>query len=151
MSFKVPSIVLLAALALIPMRAAGAGSCEIRIINSMSKPVTLKAELALTDAEKSRGLMHRRSIPENSGMLFVFGRELELNFWMKNTYVPLSIAYIGKNGVINEIYDMKPLDASIHYPSRYPAKYALEVPKGWFAQNGVAPGCRLILDGCLGK
>ncbi len=151
MSFRLISIFIAAALAVIPIQAAGDGTCEIRIINSMNKPVTLTAELAITDAEKSRGLMHRRSVPENTGMLFVFSREQSLNFWMKNTHVPLSIAYIDKNGVIKEIYDMKPLDASIHYPSRYPAKYALEVPKGWFARNGVSPGFKLNLDGCLGK
>ena len=84
-------------------------------------------------------------------MLFIFTHEQRLNFWMKNTYIPLSIAYISIDGKINEIYDMKPLDISITYPSNLPAKYALEVNQGWFARNNISKNCRIIFNGCISK
>ncbi len=126
-------------------------SCPIDIVNGDSKSIRVDVEVADNDIERARGLMYRKNVPAGRGMLFVFGREQYLNFWMKNTYVPLSIAYIGKEGVIQEIYDMKPLDTSVTYPSRYPARYALEVSKGWFRANRITPGCKVILHGCIGK
>ncbi len=73
-------------------------------------------------------------------MLFVFNHEQYLNFWMKDTHVPLSIAYIGENGTIVDIQDMRPLDTSVTYPRDIRARYALEVNRGWFAENGVGAG-----------
>ena len=70
---------------------------------------------------------------------------------MKNTFIPLDIAYISADGIINEIYRMEPLDYSIIYPSNKPAKYALEVNAGWFKKNGIKPGMKLDFNGCLGK
>jgi uncharacterized membrane protein (UPF0127 family) len=125
--------------------------CVVSIINAKGERVRINAELAESETEKRRGLMHRKSLEKNSGMLFVFNHEQYLNFWMKDTHVPLSIAYIGENGTIVDIQDMRPLDTSVTYPSRYPARYALEVNRGWFAENGVAPGAGVELDGCLGK
>jgi len=95
--------------------------------------------------------MFRKNLPSDAGMLFVFESEQRLSFWMRNTYIPLSIAYIDARGVIREILDMAPLDDSVTYPSRYPVKYALEVNRGWFASRGITPGCRVIFNGCLGK
>ena len=70
---------------------------------------------------------------------------------MKNTFIPLSIAYVDKHGVINEIYHMKPNDSSITYPSKYPAMYALEVNRGWFNKNKITKGNKIIFNGCFGK
>ncbi len=126
-------------------------TCPIQIVNADRKSISIGVEIADNDIDRAKGLMYRKSLPAGRGMLFVFGREQYLNFWMKNTYVPLSIAYIGKEGVIQEIYDMKPLDTSITYPSRYPARYALEVPEGWFRATRITPGCKVILHGCIGK
>jgi uncharacterized membrane protein (UPF0127 family) len=125
--------------------------CTVKILNSAKKTVIINAEIAETEGAKRTGLMFRRVLPENYGMLFVFNDERNRRFWMKNTYIPLSIAYISGKGVINEIYLMKPLDTSVTYPSKIPAKYALEVKQGWFTRNGVKPGSKVILNGCIGK
>lgn len=101
--------------------------------------VKLYIEIALTDQEKMTGLMFRQSLPENHGMLFIFDKEQVLNFWMKNTSIPLSIAYIRENGLIIGIYDMKPYDET-PISSIYPCKYALEVNKGWFSKNNIKSG-----------
>lgn len=134
-----------------PACAAKTHVCVVSIINAKGERVRINAELAESETEKRRGLMHRKSLEKNSGMLFVFRHEQYLNFWMKDTHVPLSIAYIGENGTIVDIQDMRPLDTSVTYPSRYPARYALEVNRGWFAEKDVTPGARVELDGCLGK
>lgn len=105
----------------------------------------LSVELACTAAEQQQGLMHRKSLPENQGMLFVFEQERTLSFWMKNTLIPLSIAYIDKQGTIVDIQDMQPLDLSTH-PSSKPAQYALEVNQGWFKQHGIQAGSAIKLD-----
>jgi len=108
-------------------------------------------EVADTEVLRSRGLMFRRSLASDSGMLFVFDDDAPRRFWMKNTYLPLSIAYVGSNGIIHEIYDMEPLDISKTYPSAMPARYAIEAHKGWFKRHGIVPGCRVVFDGCFGK
>ena len=142
---------LIAVIMAAPAVPATARTCTITIINREGRRVPLRVELAASEMDRQRGLMYRKSLEKNSGMLFVFTRDQYLNFWMKNTYVPLSIAYIGANGTIRDIQDMEPLDTSITYPSRYPARYALEVNRGWFAANGIVPGCRIELNGCVGK
>ncbi len=126
-------------------------SCNTHIINNKNKKVALNIEIADNTKSMTKGLMYRKSLEKNSGMIFVFRMEKRLRFWMKNTYIPLSIAYINKYGYINEILDMKPLDTSILYPSAQPALYALEMNKGWFKENNISKGSKIILDGCLGK
>ncbi|MCM1321697.1 MAG: DUF192 domain-containing protein [Bacteroides sp.] len=101
-------------------------------------------ELALTEAQRMRGFMGRKKIPAGTGMLFVFDYDIIADFWMKNTLVPLSIAYIDSRGIIRNIYDMTPHSlASV--TSTVSVRYALEVPQGWFAEAGIAVGDRLIL------
>jgi hypothetical protein len=102
----------------------------------------LTAEVATTELTRMNGLMYRRMLPENRGMLFVFPYVSEQSFWMKNTYVPLSIAFIDEAGVIVSIADMKPLTTDPH-PSLKPAKYALEMNQGWFAKRGIKPGAKV--------
>ena len=102
----------------------------------------ITAEVATTELTRTNGLMYRRMLPENRGMLFVFPYVSEQSFWMKNTYVPLSIAFIDEAGVIVSIADMKPLTTDPH-PSLKPAKYALEVNLGWFAKRGIKPGAKV--------
>jgi len=125
-------------------------SCKIQIINKNSKTVPLHAEIADTAELRETGLMNRKNLPANNAMLFVFESERMLNFWMKNTHIPLSIAFADTNGIIIEISDMKPLDLSLT-SSKLPARYALEMNQGWFKQNNIARGCKILLDGCLGK
>ena len=100
------------------------------------------AEVAHTDPTRTQGLMYRRMLPENRGMLFVF-RETALHaMWMMNTFVPLSVAFLDAKGVILNIEDMEPQTQDVH-PASKPAKYALEMNKGWFAKRGIKPGARL--------
>ena len=102
----------------------------------------LTAEVAANDAARTTGLMHRRMMPENRGMLFVFSHAAPQSFWMMNTHLPLSIAFIDERGSIVNIADMKPLTTEPH-PSAGPAKYALEMNKGWFAKRGIKAGVKI--------
>ncbi len=112
---------------LVPIRVAG---IEIRV------------EIADDDAERTRGLMFRESLPADQGMLFVYTQERTLSFWMRNTLIPLDIAYIDGEGRIVDIQQMEAQDSTTH-PSRGPAMYALEMNQGWFEAHGVKVGDRL--------
>ncbi len=100
---------------------------------------TVLAELARSPLERETGLMFRTSLSEGKGMLFVFEADQRLAFWMKNTKLALSIAYIGSDGTIREIFDLVPgsLDP---VQSERSVRYALEVPRGWFQKAGVKSG-----------
>lgn len=100
----------------------------------------IHVELAITDTERQTGLMNRDEMPENHGMLFIFEKEQRLSFWMKNTRIPLSIAYINKKGKILEIYDMEPYSLESISSKRSSIKYALEVNKGYFGKSGIQVG-----------
>ncbi len=100
---------------------------------------TLTAELAAAPAEQQTGLMNRFSLKPDHGMLFVYEQPQPLAFWMRNTYVALSIAFIGGDGRIVDIQDMQPQTEDTHW-SRVPAQYALEMKKGWFAERGIVAG-----------
>lgn len=111
------------------------------ITTSAGERVPVEVEVADTDAERQTGLMGRTALPENAGMLFVFEGEQTLSFWMRDTFIPLSIAYIDAEGRIVDIQDMQPLDdVPPHYVSAEPAQYALEVNQGFFTERGVAVG-----------
>jgi hypothetical protein len=86
--------------------------------------------------------MHRFSLRPDHGMLFVFAQPERQAFWMKNTFVPLSIAFIGDDGRIVNIEDMAPQTETAHW-SREPVRYALEMRKGWFGERGIRPGDRV--------
>jgi uncharacterized membrane protein (UPF0127 family) len=116
----------------------------VTIDASGGEEVEVSVEIADTDAERQRGLMERTALDEERGMLFVFEEEQELSFWMRNTLIPLSIAYIDSDGRIVDIQDMEPLDESGH-PSAEPAQYALEVNQGFFEERGVEVGDRVDL------
>lgn len=110
----------------------------------------LQVEVARSEQEKSRGLMFRKKLGENEGMLFVYGEEEILSFWMKNTPIPLSIAFINKSGRIVDIQDMEPFSLKTHV-SAYPAQFALEVNRGWFKQNGIGIGAVVKLPSNIGQ
>ena len=99
----------------------------------------LIAEVATTPDQRSLGLMNRFMLKQDHGMLFIFERNEPLSFWMKNTHIPLSIAFIAPDGRIVNIEDMQPKSEETHW-SRGPALYALEMRKGWFAERGILPG-----------
>jgi uncharacterized membrane protein (UPF0127 family) len=117
---------------------------ELTIDGPGKAPVSLRAELARTAEERERGLMFRETLAGGEGMLFIFDRDQILSFWMKNTLLPLSVAYIASDGRILEIHDMRPGDLR-PVQGRRSARYALEVPQGWFAETGVSPGDRVTL------
>lgn len=99
----------------------------------------VQAEVANTEATRSQGLMYRQSLAPNSGMLFVFDYVMPACFWMKNTPLPLSIAFITEAGTISNIEVMHPFDTTSVCPSM-PVKYALEMEQGWFAKQGIHAG-----------
>jgi len=107
--------------------------------------VSVRAETARTDAERSRGFMKRKRIPDGTGMLFVFAKDEVLSFWMMNTPHPLSIAYIDSSGRIRDIYDMTPFSLA-PVKSTVSVRYALEVPRGWFDRVNIKVGDTLVLD-----
>jgi uncharacterized membrane protein (UPF0127 family) len=103
-------------------------------------------EVASTPEEHQVGLMFRESMPTDNGMLFVYDRPAREGYWMRNTLIPLSIAWIEADGTIVDIQDMQPQTDDVHAP---PAQYwyALEVNQGWFYNNGVGVGQRVLF--CL--
>jgi uncharacterized membrane protein (UPF0127 family) len=109
--------------------------------------VVLDVEVAYTARARAQGLMHRTSLPHNAGMLFVFEEEQILAFWMKNTLIPLSIAFIDPGWRINDIQDMdppKPGEKIPIYLSKHPARYALEVNQSFFRRHGITVEARVI-------
>lgn len=102
----------------------------------------IRAEVAAEPGHRSRGLMYRKSLASNAGMLFVFDQPAAHCMWMKNTYVPLSVAFLDEQGAIINIADMQPHSEETHCAAK-PALYALEMNRGWFAARGVKPGMRL--------
>ncbi len=102
----------------------------------------LTAEVAASDPERMQGLMHRRMMPENRGMLFVFTSVSRHAMWMENTFIPLSVAFIDSDGIIANIEDMKPQTRDTH-PAAKPVRYALEMNSGWFAKRGIKAGAKI--------
>ena len=115
------------------------------LVNSEGKEIVVKAEIASTFDERKNGFMFRQEIPDGTGMLFIFEEEQILDFWMKNTPHPLSIAYIDKNGKIRDILDMTPYSLA-NITSSTEVLYALEVPQGWYEKVGIKTGDKLKLD-----
>jgi uncharacterized protein len=102
----------------------------------------IQAEVAQTPQQQQIGMMHRRTMGANEGMLFVYAQPNRLCFWMRNTLIPLTIAFIADDGRIVHLADMKPLDESSHC-STEPVRYALEMNQGWFSKKGIRKGDRL--------
>jgi uncharacterized membrane protein (UPF0127 family) len=104
---------------------------------------TLQAEVANDDLSRANGLMFRKSLPQQRGMIFVYNQPDRLSFWMRNTYLPLSIAFLDDQGVILQIEDMRPKDES-HTVSKKRVRYALEVNQGWFQRKGIKVGDQFV-------
>jgi uncharacterized protein len=102
----------------------------------------IEAEVAATDANRQRGLMQRRAMPPQHGMLFVFTENNTHCMWMRNTLLPLSVAFVDSDGVIINIEDMQPQTEDNHC-AKVPARYALEMNLGWFSQRGIKRGSKL--------
>ena len=102
----------------------------------------ITAELARTTDQRAIGLMHRPTMPANDGMLFVFEQPGQQCFWMKNTLLPLSIAFLADDGSIVNIDDMKPQTLDSHCSNK-PVRFVLEMNRGWFAKRAIKAGARI--------
>ncbi len=120
----------------------GLSTATIVVAGDAGGRTELTVELARTSAERSIGLSQRDKLAEDRGMLFVYAEDTETGFWMKDTFVPLSIAFIGEDGEILDIQDMEPLSTELHRPPG-PYRYSLEVNQGWFGRNGIEVGDRV--------
>jgi len=103
---------------------------------------TINAAVAANEADREQGLMYRKHLAPNEGMLFVFGENALHCFWMKNTLIPLSIAFINAQGVITDIAEMQAETTNNHCPTQY-GTYALEMRRGWFAAKRIQPGAQV--------
>lgn len=127
-----------------PGQAPSAPNPTLPIVTIKSGSVPLKVELATTSDQRERGLMFRKSLASGTGMLFVFESDQRLAFWMKNTKIPLSVAYLSSDGTIREIHDLEP-ESLAAVQSDSSLRYALEVPQGWFVKAGLKVGDRFEL------
>jgi uncharacterized protein len=115
----------------------------LRTVNLMVGGVSLKAEVAEDDQSREMGLMFRDSLPEDRGMLFIFDQPHQASFWMKNTKIPLSIAFLGNDRVISEEKSMRPYDETLIQSRSDKIRYAIEVNAGWFDRHRVQPGTKV--------
>jgi len=115
---------------------------DLEVIELIVGDVSVKAEVADTHESRQQGLMYRQELAENAGMLFVYPQAWRLSFWMKNTYIPLDIAFIDRGGMIVDIQSMQPLTTRSHQ-APFAIPYALEMNKGWFEANGIETGDRV--------
>ena len=109
----------------------------------------IDAQVASTNAEHQTGLMHRTEMPKNEGMLFVFMDPAQQCFWMKNTKLPLTAAFVADDGTIVNLADMKPQTTDSHCATK-PVRFVLEMNQGWFAKRSIKAGARLtgpLFDG----
>ena len=102
----------------------------------------IDAQVALAPQERQTGLMHRKEMPQQEGMLFVFEEPAQQCFWMKNTLLPLTAAFVADDGTIVNLADMKPQTLDSHCSAK-PVRYVLEMHQGWFAKRGIQAGAKL--------
>lgn len=133
-----------ALLALLAVSAATAQAADLPRVELVAGFHRIEAEVAATQADRMQGLMHRRAMAANQGMIFAFPVTAGHCFWMKNTLLPLSIAFLDEEGRIISIDEMAPETENNHCPTR-PARFALEMNAGWFKSKGIQPG--MVLRG----
>ena len=134
--------IFLLAAALLACGAAQAQARQLPVVQLNAGMHVVKAEVAADFLDRAQGLMQRKSLDPNAGMLFVFDENAIHCMWMKNTFIPLSVAFVDQAGTITNIADMQPHSEQSHCASR-PALFALEMTKGWFAERGIKPGMKL--------
>ncbi len=132
-------IQILVLLMIVMSRVAHAEISELPRIPLIVANHELHAEVAYTQQARAHGLMFRLKMDENAGMLFVFPQNAYYGMWMRNTIIPLSVAFINEKGVILNIADMEPYSLTAHH-SAGPVKYALEMNRGWFAHRKIQAG-----------
>jgi uncharacterized protein len=124
------------------LSAASALAQELPVAQLRAGMHLIRAEVAAEFGSRARGLMHRKSLAPNAGMLFIFDGPAIQCMWMKNTLIPLSVAFLDEQGTIINIADMQPHSEESHCAAR-PSLYALEMEQGWFAKRGIRPGMKL--------
>jgi uncharacterized membrane protein (UPF0127 family) len=129
-------------LCLAGLAAAQSGPQKLPSIRLNAGIHNIDAELAQTPDERSTGLMFRTAMGTNQGMLFAFEQAGQQCFWMKNTLLPLSVAFVADDGSIVNIDDMKPQTLDSHCSTKH-VRFVLEMNQGWFAKRGIKPGTRL--------
>ena len=129
-------------LALLAGLVAGAARAQLPAAELGAGMHLIRAEVAADDASRMRGLMHRKSLAPNAGMLFVFDAPEIHCMWMKNTTIPLSVAFLDAGARVINVEDMAPHSEDSHCAAR-PARYALEMQRGWFAERGIGPGTQI--------
>jgi len=128
-----------AVLAAAALAAASSALAQMHVVQLVAGMYLIRAEVANTFDTRATGLMFRKSLAPNEGMLFVFPEAEMECMWMKNTLIPLSVAFIDASGAIVSISEMQPQTETTHCAAR-PAKYALEMNRGWFASKGLRAG-----------
>ena len=132
----------LPALAIAVAGAAQEGPQKLAAIRLNAGIHNIQAEVARTPDQRATGLMFRETMPANDGMLFAFEEPATQCFWMKNTLLPLSAAFIADDGTVVNIEDMKARSLESHCSAK-PVRFVLEMNQGWFAKRGIKPGIRL--------
>jgi uncharacterized protein len=138
------AIVLAACLAACTLHPAGAQEPQTNLprVKLSAGMHQIDAQVAQTDEQRATGLMHRKEMPQHEGMLFAFSQPTVQCFWMKNTLLPLSIAFVADDGTIVNIDEMKPQTLESHCSTK-PVRYVLEMNQGWFTKKGIKPGAKL--------
>jgi hypothetical protein len=119
---------------------------DLSVIKLRAGSAELTAEVAGTQQEREKGLMRRSSLGDGEGMLFVYENPQQVAFYMKDTFIPLSCAFIDTDGAILEIHDLEPLDETPVVSASSEVRFVLEVNRGWFARNRVTPGMTVLTD-----
>ena len=122
--------------------AAPAAAQPLPVVQLSAGMHLIRAEVAADFASRAQGLMYRSAMASNAGMLFIFDETSAQCMWMKNTLIALSVAFIDERGTVINIEDMAPQTEDSHC-ARRPARYALEMNRGWFAARGIKPGSRI--------
>ena len=140
-SFRYSTFIALALVVAAPFSSAQS-TPKLHVISLTAGIHVIKAEVAAKEAERQQGLMFRKKIGPNEGMIFLFDTPGKVCMWMKNTFIPLSVAFIDDNGKIINIEDMQPHTTNSHC-AKEPVRYALEMQSGWFKQKNIKAGNKI--------
>jgi uncharacterized membrane protein (UPF0127 family) len=138
----VAATLLLAGLSALPVAAQDQAQGPLATMILRAGMFNIEAEIAASAQQRQIGLMHRREMPAHHGMLFVFDEASPQCFWMRNTRLALSIAFVADDGTVVNVADMRPLDETSHCSAK-PVRFALEMNQGWFAKHGLHAGSKL--------
>ncbi len=149
-AYRYPTLLLSTLLAMLLISAQAAAQQKLPVTTLTIGMHLVKAEMAVNDEERSVGLMFRREMGPNEGMVFRFPNPKQVCMWMKNTLLPLSVAFVDEDGKIINIEDMQP-ETEVAHCSKRSARYALEMNQGWFRKKNIKPGTAIEGLSALGK